>query len=479
MATNPGSIWNPVLSLFNQRMTKEFRNHTSQTTARPKLEIVDSGWLKGRALFWPSGGCNLRRISLVSSRLPERRDLCSWWYDILRTTVARCDSAEDILIAVSGTTAFKPLIRASELFGVPRLEPVLPKGDSFQQADAVQWLDAQLEHAFRSEDDSSLCSQVVVSPRLTGDDIGLPLSAQTPFRDIVNFALADRIVLMHSASGGHTARLTHQHLQEQRSGIVMVAVTENTSQQVAEFRNGTDHPGSTVPWYLFSSGSQSPPHPDNEDSLKAPIPGNFDRPAKSLGTGQQTVLTSPEDWLCHWTRPFRSAWPDQKEDDFLDELILGCASRDRSAFAALVRILQRLTIYASVARTGQAPVVSLTAVPLTEFRQRRIFRRHRRRFDFEPYGLAIRRQAARKLGARAVQYLDDKEPSDESSDAFTQPRFDRTGKIDWSIEREWRIVGNFNLQDVEPSDLCVFVNDEAERLRLSSELPYQVVVVPE
>ena len=47
---------------------------------------------------------------------------------------------------------------------------------------------------------------------------------------------------------------------------------------------------------------------------------------------------------------------------------------------------------------GETPVVSLTAVPLGEIRTLRTYRSHLSRWDFEPYGICIRRDWLQRRG---------------------------------------------------------------------------------
>ncbi len=119
----------------------------------------------------------------------------------------------------------------------------------------------------------------------------------------------------------------------------------------------------------------------------------------------QNPLQNPNEWLLHWTRAATGPWPGETSEEFLDALILQTETADHSAVTTLLRILSEGILRASAEGIrGSFPVVAFTGVPLQEFRKRRVFRKHRHRFDFEPWGIAIRRNSLVSLGIRPVIY---------------------------------------------------------------------------
>lgn len=443
--------------------------------------IVSKGLLAARAVCFPLGSLHQppfglptrSAVSLVSSRLPERRDLCPWWYDIVRTTCARCDPDREYLLAVPGTTCFEAVVRASELFGIRRVEFELPEDDSASSANTVAWCHSRIE-AHRSQTNrNALVTPAILTPQCA-KSFDFRSEVDVPLRDVLGFDFAERIVVLHSRKNGSVHRLCQHYLKQPDDKIVMLA---QTSSQPKSGQDLIDQ--GAVPWLLFDDYSPS----IDEAEAATPIVVSPE-PSATAGNPNSNAdgpVQQPEQWLCHWTRPFRSAWPDQSSDEFLDELILGCPSADRSALAALMRIIQQRKLIASVARKNEATTVSMTAVPLSEFRSRRIFRAHRRRYDFEPYGVAIRKSVLVKLDAEAVQYLDDDVAVDSSivsTSAFQQPRYDRTGKIDWSNEKEWRLVGDLDLSEISEGDVQFFVNSEVEQAQLKKVCCFPIHVVP-
>jgi hypothetical protein len=109
--------------------------------------------------------------------------------------------------------------------------------------------------------------------------------------------------------------------------------------------------------------------------------------------------------------------------------------------------------------------VSFTAVPLEKLHTLRVFRPHRGRWDFEPYGICIDLDHLRRLGVRPVTYVD-RPGGAPSVDAWLQQRARTvtTGGvvIDWSVEREWRHLGDLNLRTIPGHAICLFVPSAAE-----------------
>jgi hypothetical protein len=285
-----------------------------------------------------------------------------------------------------------------------------------------------------------------------------------PLRDRLNLQLSHRIYVLSCRDGGHIHCLLKGLLADESPVRPLVFLADGlrshgeTRQELLELR--------AVAWLVDSVT------PD--ESLESVS-------RHSTGSGTSGPIANPEEWLCHWTRPCTGEWPGQSRTDYLDELILGCATRDRSALASLLRIVSHREILASHIRDA-AYVVSFTEVPLLQFRSRRVYRRHRRRHDFEPFGIAVRRDVLKKLGARPVTYgpatRKDALTSDDA--VWHQPAKDHSGKIDWRAEREWRLPANLRLDELPAQSVCVFVNspDEVEVVRSVCDWPVVAIPMP-
>ncbi len=111
-------------------------------------------------------------------------------------------------------------------------------------------------------------------------------------------------------------------------------------------------------------------------------------------------------------------------------------------------------------------MVCFSALPLKELLQRRCFRPQLGRWDYEPYGIAIRLSVAKRLGIQPVIYGDTKDRA--LLPAEDQFRFHPIGKtFDWREEREWRSSESVNLAAMNPDDIRVFAEDSPNaRVRL-------------
>ncbi len=165
------------------------------------------------------------------------------------------------------------------------------------------------------------------------------------------------------------------------------------------------------------------------------------------------------DFLTHTTRSCPGPWPEQSFEVYADGLFESRPDSDHSALATLRRIVRQRRLIASgrTIREGHR-VVSFTACPLEQLPSLHQFRPHRVRWDFEPYGICIRKEWLQTRGVRPSTY-------GTSNDWKRLPDADRplfqlaTGKsgIDWTVEREWRHVGDLDLSELTAADVLLFV----------------------
>ncbi|MGO9602008.1 MAG: hypothetical protein ACLQAT_01145 [Candidatus Binataceae bacterium] len=129
------------------------------------------------------------------------------------------------------------------------------------------------------------------------------------------------------------------------------------------------------------------------------------------------------------------------------------AARTSSAIDNLVSILTDGVIRGGrrMVRGGK-PAVCLFDIALPGLRTV-LVRENRRRY--EPFGIAVDRRYAFKMGARPVIYLPWREAREVVAPAehwrVVSMEADRNPPVDWTYEREWRIQGDLA---VTP-DLCV------------------------
>jgi hypothetical protein len=96
------------------------------------------------------------------------------------------------------------------------------------------------------------------------------------------------------------------------------------------------------------------------------------------------------------------------------------------------------------------------------------------RWSFEPYGIAITREAAANIGARPVRYVDETEWK-SFADAEKPFSHRRGRKADiWPAECEWRIAGDVDLSAIPAEDIRLLVRDHAERDTIQPHCSYRV-----
>ncbi|HRA87903.1 MAG TPA: hypothetical protein PK992_07535 [Planctomycetaceae bacterium] len=472
-------------------------------------------WLGLRFFFWHAGIPGRRRISIVSSRLKQRLDEESWWFDLLRTAVLRADPASDVLCTVTGSAGERFVARSAELLGRSVLKFEVGVSESpVSESQMIQWLsdaamassalgDSSTQHAdadFLAEPQPrEYFAPGVVWPAVVSPPMSWPVTANSdatrvacwipsddspiweqPIADRILFAASDRVQVLRARSGGAIQSLLTHHVEdpERQSALVMLASDETGHTPATDLAQSQ----CVVPWLVRSRCLAV-----DESSTGGVATGGVatDRrsdvlPTDSSAVPDSTPLSRPEEWLLHWTRPAIGPWPDQEAQEFEDELILGCRSSDHSALATLLRIVNERRLWASSETIrGGFRVVSFTEVPLIEFRKCRTYRRHRRRYDFEPWGIAIRREVLEATAAKPVTYGDDDTwqamPDDQ------RPFFQNANAGDgWTQdEREWRVPDHVALDKLPVTAVAVFVDSPEAQQIVMKQSDWPVFVVPQ
>ncbi len=126
----------------------------------------------------------------------------------------------------------------------------------------------------------------------------------------------------------------------------------------------------------------------------------------------------------------------------------------------MARILasQRILATNQLTRDHQ-PVVCFSQLPLTQLPERRVFRKHLGRWDFQPFGIAIDRESLAEMGAKPVIYGDEEVWASlgDQQRPFFQLESTRRQDIDWREEQEWRLIGDVDLNRIGCDSAVVFV----------------------
>lgn len=262
-------------------------------------------------------------------------------------------------------------------------------------------------------------------------------------RDEWVVAVADRIDVLHSRRGGKIEQAVLRRLEVDPFGV----------------RVGMDDPKAAE--RLLEAGALGRFLPR---SCHATLDHQAERnqPSAADKSRESNVLEQDE-WLVHCTRRCDGPWPGQSWPQYYDEMLLGSdEAASRETLDSLRRIVRmRRLIAGATTSKNDHRVVCLSAVPLPELLRRRTFRSHVSRWDYEPFGIAIRRSAATAIGLQPVVYgpasVRDGLPADERYLYQAEGR-----DQDWTAEKEWRSLGDVDLESLDANDVCLFVPNGAD-----------------
>ena len=352
-------------------------------------------------------------IGIASSRLGHCPDIHRHACLFLSRSVLDCRDRNGILLVAAGSAIECWAVRAAELFSVPVIKICV--NEEF---------DCEAESAIRISNDSMSLS-----------------------RDEVLVALADRVDIVQVRRVGKISAAVQKRLQQTSDASTRVAISPNPKCDAGRLIQA-----GAVGWY----------HADA--SLADALPAH----SKDEFTNDAEWTKRSGEWLVHCTRAVKGPWPDETTAQYRDQILLGYQpATQRGPIDSLCRILRSGQLLASsVATSKRHPVVCFTEVSLNEILSRRCYRPQLGRWDYEPFGLAIRRTAAVDLGIQPVIY-------GQSNDrqflaANDQFRFHPVGKTyDWRTEKEWRSPRSINLSDIQTDDVRVFAyqsNEAKEKL---------------
>jgi len=266
-------------------------------------------------------------------------------------------------------------------------------------------------------------------------------------RDEVAVEIGDSIDVIHVRSGGTILRLILDRLRRDSSASVHVLIT-SPDDRAAKTLIDAGAIGYWMPAPPLQTLLTEQQTPAPEQDLRAVIDA----------TATHSLLNDPQRWLIHSTRARTGAWPGQSETQFVDWMLLAApATTPASPIETLNRIIaQRRLIGTDRVTSTRKATVSLTALPIGDWLARRAYRSHLGRWDAEPYGIAIDRDAAKRIGVQPVVYGD---PATRAAmPASERWRFQSIGKTyDWTQEHEWRAPGAIDLSIFAAGEVIVFV----------------------
>ena len=207
--------------------------------------------------------------------------------------------------------------------------------------------------------------------------------------------------------------------------------------------------------------------PANENSPRFPK----DRPLRSYSSSPKDDIAWGN-YLFHYTRACASPWPGQGYHQYLLDLLDGRPLSGHSALETLIRIIRDGLIRASSRMVrGRGAVISWSSHPPQELFVMRKWNRALARWTVEPYGVAVRRDILRSLGAKPAIYGSEQVYSGlAESERY---RFQLSGpapSASWRHEREWRFKGSLALGDLKSGKGFVFVQTKEEKATLCSHV---------
>lgn len=415
-----------------------------------------------RLLWWPRGVPVGQRIAVAASRLPRLLAASSPLLGALRGAMC-CFPANAAVVIVPGAAGAWLVDRAATASDRTRLRvEVAP--DRMPLRMWIQQRTADLDVPLA---DAREC-RVYVSPSFHASGASVS-EVDLPMYDRLLDLLADELIVWHVRRGGNLHRLVRNRLARNR-GVVRFAAGTTVSHAVRREFEGRCGPVFQPAETLCDAGCSHQSMPLPQSLNPAPI---------------IDLLRLEPGYLSHCTRACPGPWPGESLGDYADALIFSRADADHSAFGTLRRIVIESCLRGSsqLIRGGHR-VVSLTARPLAQLPRQRAYRRHRGRWDFEPFGLSIRREWLESRGARPVVYGDSSawdSLADSDRPFFqtlrTRPRRRGAAPIEWAGESEWRHSGDLDLRELPSDGGVVFVATAAQAHEIAQFSRWPVTVL--
>ena len=415
--------------------------------------------------FAPNGFSKLlkqrtRTVSLISSRLGHDLHQHRRVFAALRTRIARMLDNEVVLVG-EGMTLTPFLIRAAFWYGRP---VVLLKW--LPTKITASWLETVASANSQGQDvlEVFACSQA----SRTADR---ELKARRSMDQLVA-QVADEVCVMNVSAHGNTKRA----IDKRYAGVAATTLFLDSCPEsvVKEYEDR-----GAVTWHLLDEKNSRRKYSGDDKFIS-----HAAYPPKSDKQSVEIESIDFAEYLIHWTRAQAKSWVDETVIRALDRMLFADVSSEglpesHSALGTLLKIVaQRRVLASNRSIRGKFKCVSWTEVPMPELISKRKFRSHRSTWDFEHYGISVRREVLNSLGAKKVKYGEEQDWSNlsENDRPYFQKRRSASG-IDWSEEKEWRLLGDLDLTEVGPDEAFVFVKNSNEIAAIQELSWWPVVAV--
>ena len=466
-----------MLTVLQNNQTGDAGNPSPSSTSLFRYQVMLPDALPLELLTPAALPCG-RSIFVASSSLGHDLDRLDLLFDALRTLVARLDAEKAFLITAAGTTMDVFVRRAAELFGIsvvvfqtwPRKRQSLrssqrtPIPSNWAAANS-QALPCLYRSTSTKPERASAKSEF---PPV--NDLLILLATEVHCLSVRKEGRVHQAVKKRLNAQKETVKNFNSHDELPTTRVLMDGSLTPKSVQDELIRDGA------VAWYLYDEAIET-----NGDQACVSGPARQPPPAKPSSVPILRLNQIPVDqFLLHWTRRRTGPWPDQSDDEYLDDLIFQQHRRHHSEVDALARILSTRRVLASNRLTRDSrPVVCFSNVPLDQIHLHRVFRAHLGRWDFLPCGIAIKRDLLQKLGARPVIYGDEITWNALSVDdrPYFQLAHSADRRIDWTKEQEWRLLSDLELNRLPIDAVIVFVPSEPDARKIMSLSRWPILVM--
>ncbi|MBX3420852.1 MAG: hypothetical protein KF752_04770 [Pirellulaceae bacterium] len=439
-------------------------------------------WLGERFYIAKSGLLQIpvAYTTFVSSQLGRNKLRLPDWPELLDRGLRWVARDQQPVLLAKGTTLFEATKQFARLAGIPAIQLVLPTALRKSTTTTANWLAATLHQLSRAPADGICGNSVYLSPEISCEQVNADFEC-LPVQDRAVMCLADRLLVFHIRPNGHVASLLERRLKDGRfpTGSVFLLIAKsnrdnNFQASDADWAGWLDRgavgwlvPQSDVSYLQAWSGCHV------AQSLENTSVHQLCLPLSELSSGECDVGWR---YLSHCTRGTAGPMPDESRESHIIRLWQNGRSQPVHPMQTLMQILRegRLRAASSLNRSGH-PTVSLSAVPLHKLLERRRFRPHLGRWDWEPYGILFPRTGLPHAQPVIYGSEADYENLAPAQQAFFQPV---DGVQDWSIEQEWRVVGDLDFRFAALHHcVLVFVRSRQEALHLARRFSYPVAWV--
>lgn len=201
----------------------------------------------------------------------------------------------------------------------------------------------------------------------------------------------------------------------------------------------------------------------------------YDWPAAEGVLRSTAALTRGREGLVHCVRGAAESSLRELSPSQLDCLVRGEPLPLQTPLDVLLEISRTRRIRASSRAIRQgSQVTCFTARPLPQLGALHSYRRSRRRWQFQPFGIWIAADWLRERGARPVIY-----GNDECWNQLAPPQrpffqFQGSAENRWTEEAEWRVVGDVDLRQLSAQDAFFFMPQPVEHAVLRELSPWPV-----